>query len=67
MENENRLAEAEQALHDLTLGNKVVSITRDGKRVDFQQSTIQELRNYISQLEALTTGKPRRRGFRVQL
>lgn len=67
MNNQAKLEEARRALHELTLGKQVTSITRDGKRVDFQQTNIQELRNYISQLEALETGQPRRRGFQVQL
>lgn len=67
MDNQAKLDDARRALHDLTTGKHVASITRDGKRVDFQQATIHELRNYISQLENLTTGIPRRRGFMVQL
>lgn len=67
MDNATKLAQAQQALHNLLLGQQVTSITRDGKRVDFKQADIDKLRQYISQLEAEEAGRPVRRGFRVQL
>jgi hypothetical protein len=63
----NMLAEAQTALHALTTGQSVASITRDGKRVEFRATTINELRNYIQELQDKISAKPRRRGFRVQL
>ena len=50
MNKQLQLAEAQQAKHELLMGKKVVSITRDGKKVDFQQTNIAELDRYIQQL-----------------
>lgn len=63
----NMLAEAQAALHALSTGQSVASITRDGKRVEFRATTISDLRNYVTELEHKISAKPKRRGFRVQL
>jgi len=67
MEVTDKLAEAQAALHNLTTGSAVASITRDGKRVEFRATSINELRIYIQELKDTQSGKFRRRGFRVQL
>ncbi len=46
-----KLIEAEQAKHELLTGKKVVSITRDGKKVDFQQTDLAALDRYIQSLK----------------
>lgn len=58
-----QLNEARQALHQLLTGQAMVSIQRDGKRVDFTPANRRDLENYINQLEGqLGVGAPRRRG-----
>lgn len=59
----DQLNEARQALHLLLTGQSMVSIQRDGKRVDFTPASRRDLENYINQLEGqLGVGAPRRRG-----
>ncbi len=58
---QQKLAEAEQALHDLSLGAKAVEITRDGQTVKFNQASVSGLRRYISDLKAEIAGSATRR------
>lgn len=45
------LTEAEQALHDITTGNKVVEIQdQNFERVAYSRANIGELRKYVAQL-----------------
>lgn len=63
-----QLAEATAALHDLTVGKAVASITRDGKKVDFRAPDIQALRSYVENLKGQQAGQiTRRRGITVTL
>lgn len=54
------LLEARKALHDLLLGKAVVSVSKDGRQVQFNQTTISDLRNYINEIE-MFIGLPSRR------
>ncbi len=45
------LKEAEAARHELAMGTRAVKITRDGKQVEFQQSSMGELDRYITKLK----------------
>lgn len=46
------LREARDALHRLMTGQRVVSVQKDGRRVEFTAVSAGELRKYIAQLEA---------------
>lgn len=47
------LDEARLALHELMTGARVVSIQKDGRRVDYSQASIGELKKYIRELEVM--------------
>jgi hypothetical protein len=55
------LDEARRALHDLLTGNRVVSVSKDGRQVQFSQADIGALRSYIIEIE-LALGLQSRRG-----
>lgn len=55
------LAEAEAAYHALMTGSMAVSVTKDGRRVDFSRADIDKLRNYIANLKAQLGIKTNRR------
>lgn len=63
---QERLNEAETALHELLLGKRVVKISRGGKTVDFTPADVSSLRSYINQLKAQVNGS-RRGPMRVTL
>lgn len=46
------LSEARTALHDLMIGKRVVTVQKDGRRVEFTAASVSELKKYIAQLEA---------------
>lgn len=51
-----KLAEAEQAYHDLVTGNKArVIVDQNGERVEFVTTNKAQLYQYIVSLRALTT------------
>ncbi|BDM66235.1 hypothetical protein NFHSH190041_36870 (plasmid) [Shewanella sp. NFH-SH190041] len=50
MTNQQKIIEAEAALHQLLTGAKVVQIQRNGQTVQFQQTNKSELQMYINQL-----------------
>ena len=54
---EARLAEAEQALHDLLVGNKPVQVDYDGRRTAFAPGEEEKLRQYIAELKR-ALGRP---------
>lgn len=56
-----QLAEAEAALHQLRIGQHIVSISKGGRTVQFQQTNKQELVDYIDELKVKLGLKPRRR------
>lgn len=58
---QDMLEEAEAAYHALMTGTMAVSVTKDGRRVDFNRSTIVQLRNYIDNLKAQLGIKSHRR------
>lgn len=47
-----QLAEAEKARHELLMGNKMSSITVNGRTVQRTQANIGELKIYINELKA---------------
>lgn len=62
------LQEARKALHQLILGQKVVSVTKNGRQVQFSQTSIAALRNYIAEIEiglGLSTGRRPPAGVRL--
>jgi len=48
---EARLAEAEQALHELTIGGRAVSISSGGKTVSYTAGDLSRLDQYIASLK----------------
>lgn len=63
MSTQQQLTEARSALHRLIIGESMVSLQRDGKRVEFAQANRGDLERYIAHLESqLGVGQPRRRG-----
>ena len=56
MTNEEKLAEAKKARHELLTGTKVrVFLDQNGERVEFTSINLQMLERYIRELEALIT------------
>ncbi|MFV0576070.1 MAG: gpW family head-tail joining protein [Vibrio sp.] len=55
------LQEAEAAYHSLLTGTMAVSVTKDGRRVDFSRADIDRLRNYIDDLKMQLGIKSNRR------
>ncbi|MEJ1409381.1 MAG: gpW family head-tail joining protein [Candidatus Sedimenticola sp. (ex Thyasira tokunagai)] len=58
-----RLAEAKMALHNLQMGEGVVSVSDNGIMVTYTQANIDKLSAYVSRLEAEcgdNTGRGRR-------
>ncbi|ATG16335.1 hypothetical protein NVI2019_PEGOAJLN_01208 [Providencia alcalifaciens] len=53
METQMMLMEARRALHELLLGEKVVSINKDGRQVQYTPASIPALQQYIHQLEGV--------------
>lgn len=67
---QTRLTEAEAALHSLAMGERVVEVVRDGRRVRYQESNKGDLGAYadllrrsIADLQAVAAGNTRRRRF----
>ena len=46
-----RLTEAEEALHQLSIGKQRVSLSKDGTTITFTPATILGLKNYIRSLQ----------------
>lgn len=64
---QTRLEEAENARHSLAMGEQVVEVWKDGRRVTYSQAKLPDLDAYILTLKrdiqeatALAEGKPRR-------
>ncbi len=57
---QERITEAENALHELSLGKRVVKITRNGKSLEFGQTDSVSLRRYITELKNQLGGSRRR-------
>lgn len=70
---QTRLAEAEAARHSLAMGERVIEVLRDGRRMTFQASNRGDLDAYISELKAsiadleavAASALPRRRFMRA--
>lgn len=61
---DERIAEAETALHQLSIGKRVAKITRDGKAVEFTPANRADLERYLGGLKRDKTSR-RRRPMRV--
>lgn len=48
----HRLAEAESALHQLTIGKQTVRLSADGESLDFTPASMGKLRAYIAEIKA---------------
>ncbi|ECC9579938.1 phage tail protein [Salmonella enterica subsp. houtenae] len=62
MYTQEMLTEARQALHELLLGKRVVSVSKNGRQVQFTLINIADLRNYIAEIESGLGLPSRRRG-----
>lgn len=63
-----RLVEAEEALHALLTGQKMVTLSYEGRSFSYSQANIDALRQYIRDLKseiAITAGTQTRRPFGV--
>lgn len=49
---QQRLQEAEDAYHKLQTGQMAVSISKDGRQVEFNRANIDKLRSYIDDLRS---------------
>lgn len=59
MTNEQKLTEANAALHALLTGTQVVSLRdQNGETVTYNQASITQLQKYIARLEALISATP---------
>ena len=56
------LCDARRALHEQMIGRAVVSVSKDGRQVQYSRATIGELRQYIEELESALGVSGRRRG-----
>lgn len=68
IECEALLNDARTALHQLRLGQAIVSVTYEGRRIDYSQAKMSDLISYIQYLEGLCgglTAGPARRPFGV--
>lgn len=59
-----QLQEAKAALHNLMTGKAVVSLQRDGRRVEYTPANKSQLQSYINQLESELNSRSTRRAFR---
>ena len=57
---QERIAEAEQALHQLQIGKAVAKISRGGKTLEFTQANVSQLQTYLNQMKAEQAGQRRR-------
>ena len=61
MTDEQRLAQAKEALHQLMMGKSAVQVGHGQRQVTFSQRSMADLEKYIQKLEVLC-GKSQRRG-----
>ena len=66
MATQQQLDEARSAYHALLTGKAVVSIQKNGRKVDYTPANRAELQRYISQLESELSYQQRRRAFRFR-
>ncbi len=62
-----RLAEAEDALHRLEMGESVVSVSTGDRSANYGRADAPRLRAYIHELKCALGLVPRRRALRVSL
>lgn len=55
-----RLAEAQDALHQILLGKSVVELRADGYLTRYDRAALPALRAYIARLQAEIAGRPTR-------
>lgn len=60
MTESEKLQEAEDALHELSLGKRVVKISRNGKAIEYSAANMTDLRRYITELKQSINGTARR-------
>jgi hypothetical protein len=62
----DKINEAEDALHELSLGKRVVSISRNGKELTFSATNRADLELYIARLKSqISTSSRRPMGIRL--
>lgn len=59
---QEKLAQAEDALHQLMLGTRTVSLSYGERRVQYTEANRKDLETYIARLKRQIAGKPARRG-----
>jgi hypothetical protein len=57
---DDRISEAKSALHELVLGRRTATISRNGKSVTYTQTNRVDLERYIAQLKLSKSGARRR-------
>jgi len=63
---QEKLAEAEEAYHELMIGNKAkVYVDRNGERVEYSATSAGKLQQYISFLKSQINGTPMHSGAAV--
>lgn len=62
MATQAELDAARRALHNLLTGKRVASVQKDGRRVDYTATTVNELKQYIAEMETQLGLLGRRRG-----
>ncbi|HIG8794777.1 TPA: phage head-tail joining protein [Raoultella terrigena] len=62
MATQSELDSARVALHDLMTGKRVATVQKDGRRVEFTDTSVADLKKYIAELEVQIGTTSRRRG-----
>lgn len=62
MATQAELDAARAALHDLMMGKRVATVQKDGRRVEFTETSVSDLKKYIADLESQVGTTSRRRG-----
>lgn len=67
MATQTQLDQARQARHQIITGTKAVKVQKDGRSVEYNQTNLSQLENYIQQLESQLEGGKMRRPMGVYL
>ncbi|MEM0745819.1 gpW family protein [Escherichia coli] len=62
MTRKEEVAAARRAMQDLMTGQRVPTVQKDGRRVEFTATSVSDLKKYIAELEVQTGMTQRRRG-----
>lgn len=62
MATQSELDSARTALHDLMTGKRIATVQKDGRRVEFTDTSVADLKKYIAELEVQIGITSRRRG-----